>query len=70
MLVNLQYTKRNVSHVTLGKQSVTACKLAKYGWSHMRGQRTGRGMSRGVIAVRCVHLSFRHAEDVDSKPRF
>lgn len=38
MLVNLQYTERNVSHVTLGKQSVTDCELAKYSWSHMRGQ--------------------------------
>lgn len=68
MLVNLKYTDRNVSHVTPGQWSVTDCKLAKYGWSHTRGQETGRSTNMGVTAVGCLHLSCRHAEDADSSP--
>lgn len=51
MLVNLKYTERNVSHVTPGQQSVNDCELAKYGWSHMRGQETGRSTNTGVTAA-------------------
>lgn len=51
MLVNLKYTERNVSHVTPGQRSVNDCELAKYGWSHMRGQETGRSANTGVTAV-------------------
>lgn len=70
MLVNLKYTERNVSHVTPGQQSVNYCELAKRGWSHMRGQETGRSTKAGVTAVGCLHLSSRHPEDADSSARF
>lgn len=70
MLVNLKYTERNVSHVTPGQWSMTDCKLAKYGWSHMRRQETGRSTNTGVAAVGCLHLSRRHAEDAKSSARF
>lgn len=70
MLVNLKYTERNASHVPPGQQSVTGCRLAKFAWSHMTGQETGRSMNKGVVAVSCVHLSSRQVEEADSFPCF